>query len=344
LSKNKKILVTGGCGYIGSHTVIALIENGFNPVIVDTLENSELFILDNLEKITNRKIPFYKTNCCDEGAMEKIFAAENFSGIIHFAAYKAVGESVVHPLKYYSNNVGSLVVMLKLCEKFQVSDFIFSSSCTVYGNPQNIPVTEETPTRKAESPYGNTKIICEQIIKEFTVSTSWFKPVLLRYFNPVGAHPGGLIGELGKGIPNNLVPFLTQTAKGIREVLTVFGGDYATADGTCLRDYIHVCDVANAHVQALKHVNDFNQYPETFNLGSGNGNTVLEVIKTFEDINGVKVNYKIGARRNGDVEQIYANTEKAEKLLHWKCLYSLGDTMKHAWNWENNLDKFKSPK
>lgn len=344
MSQNKKILVTGGCGYIGSHTVVSLIENGFDPVIVDTLENSEAFILDNLEKITNRKISFYKANCCNGQEMEKIFANENFGGVIHFAAYKAVGESVAFPLKYYSNNIGSLIVMLNLCEKFKVSNFIFSSSCTVYGNPSHIPVTEETPIGKGESPYANTKIICEQIIQEFTVPNPWFKPVLLRYFNPVGAHPGAHIGELGKGIPANLVPYITQTAKGIREMLTVFGNDYATKDGTCVRDYIHVCDVASAHVQALKHVNEFNHYPETFNLGSGNGNTVLEVIKTFEEVNGTKVNYKIGARRSGDVEKIYANTQKAEKLLGWKCRYSLADTMKHAWNWENQLEQFKKEK
>ncbi|HLP13105.1 MAG TPA: UDP-glucose 4-epimerase GalE [Flavobacteriales bacterium] len=339
--KNKKILVTGGCGFIGSHTVVSLVENGYDPVIVDTLENSERFILDHLEKITGRKIPFYEANCCNETQMLAIFEKENFGGIIHFAAYKAVGESVAFPLKYYSNNIGSLIVLLKLCEQYKLTDFIFSSSCTVYGSPEQIPVTEETPMGKAESPYGNTKIICEQIITEFTAVNAWFKPVLLRYFNPVGAHPGGLIGELGKGVPMNLVPYLTQTVKGIREVLTVFGNDYSTKDGTCVRDYIHVCDIANAHVQSIKYIDEFTHYPEIFNLGSGNGNTVLEVIKTFEEINNLKVNYRIGQRRNGDVEKIFANTEKAEKKLHWKCQYTLADTMKHAWAWEKNLEQFK---
>ncbi|HYG50924.1 MAG TPA: UDP-glucose 4-epimerase GalE [Flavobacteriales bacterium] len=344
MSKNKKILVTGGCGYIGSHTVVSLVENGYDPVIVDTLENSEAFIHANLEKITGRKIAFHQANCCDEHKMEELFGNENFCGIIHFAAYKAVGESVEFPLKYYSNNINSLLVMLKMCEKFRVSDFIFSSSCTVYGSPEKIPVTEQTPSGKAESPYGNTKVICEQIITDFTAANKWLRSILLRYFNPVGAHPGAMIGELGKGIPANLLPYITQTAKGIREVLTVFGNDYSTHDGTCIRDYIHVCDVANAHVQALEHIDNFVKYPEIFNLGSGNGNTVLEVIKTFEEVNGVKVNYRIGPRRSGDVEKIYANTQKAEQMLGWKCRYTLADTVKHAWNWENNLSTFKSLK
>lgn len=333
--------MTGGCGFIGSHTVVSLVENGYDPVIVDTLENSERFILDHIEKIIGRKISFYEANCCNETQMSAIFEKEDFGGIIHFAAYKAVGESVAFPLKYYSNNIGSLIVLLKLCEQYKLTDFIFSSSCTVYGSPEQIPVTEETPMGKAESPYGNTKIICEQIITEFTAANAWFKPVLLRYFNPVGAHPGGLIGELGKGVPMNLVPYLTQTVKGIREVLTVFGNDYSTKDGTCVRDYIHVCDIANAHVQSIKYIDEFTHYPEIFNLGSGNGNTVLEVIKTFEEVNNLKVNYRIGQRRSGDVEKIFANTEKAEKKLHWKCQYTLADTMKHAWAWEKNLEQFK---
>jgi len=335
-SKDKKILVTGGCGFIGSHTVVALIENGFEPVIVDSLENSERFIHTNLESLTNKKITFYEANCCDKSKMHAIFSKENFNGIIHFAAFKAVGESVENPLKYYSNNLGATTVLLELCQEFNIANFIFSSSCTVYGTPEKSPVTEISAAGKAESPYGNTKVICEQIITDFTKSNTQFKPVILRYFNPIGAHPSGLIGELPIGIPNNLVPYINQTAKGIRKELTVFGKDYNTSDGTCVRDYIHVCDLADAHLRALMKINTLSVFPAIYNLGTGNGNTVLEVIQTFENVNSVKVNYTIGLRRPGDVESIYANSDKATKELGWKCKYTLGDALKHSWNWENN--------
>ena len=341
-SKKNKILVTGGCGFIGSHTVVSLIEKGFEPIIVDSLENSEKFILENLQTLTKTRIKFYHENCCDELAMKKIFAEENLSGVIHFAAYKAVGESVAQPLKYYKNNIGSLITLLELCEKYKVSNFIFSSSCTVYGNPDNIPVNESTPIRKAESPYGETKIICENIINQFSSVNSWFKPVILRYFNPIGSHPSGLIGELPIGVPNNLVPFITQTAKGIRKELTVFGNDYSTTDGTCVRDYIHVCDLADAHVVSLSKIDHIKSFPVYYNLGTGKGNSVLEVIQIFEKISSSKLNYIIGKRRSGDVESIYANTSKAQNELGWKCKFSLEDALNHAWNWENSYANFKS--
>lgn len=340
-TKGKKILVTGGCGFIGSHTVVALIENGFIPVIVDSLENAERFIHTNLETLTGKKITFYQANCCDKNNMQTIFSKENFDGIIHFAAFKAVGESVENPLKYYNNNLGATTVLLELCHEFKITDFIFSSSCTVYGTPEKSPVTETSAAGKAESPYGNTKVICEQIITDYTRSTTQFKPVILRYFNPIGAHPSGLIGELPVGIPNNLVPYINQTAKGIRKELTVFGNDYNTADGTCIRDYIHVCDLADAHVRALIKIHSLSDFPAIFNLGTGNGNTVLEVIQSFEKVNNVKVNYTIGPRRAGDVESIYANCEKASRELGWKCKFTLSDALKHSWNWENNYPSIK---
>jgi UDP-glucose 4-epimerase len=341
MSNSKKILVTGGCGFIGSHTVVALIESGFTPVIVDSLENSEYFILTNLEKLTNSKIQFYKANCKDKKTMQTIFEKENFSGIIHFAAYKAVGESVEQPLKYYENNINSLLVLLELSLEFKISNFIFSSSCTVYGSPEIIPVTENSPVGKIASPYGNTKIICENILTDFSNSANWFKPVILRYFNPIGSHPSGTIGELPIGIPNNLVPFINQTAKGLRKELTIFGNDYNTPDGTCIRDFIHVCDLASAHVHALKKIDSFNEFPALFNLGTGSGNSVLEVIKTFEEVNKVKVNYSVGNRRQGDIESIFANNTKAEKELDWTCKYSLKDALAHSWKWENHYSTVK---
>lgn len=341
-NNSKKILVTGGCGFIGSHTAVALIENGYTPVIVDSLENSELFIHTNLEELTSAKIKFYQENCMNKKGMHAIFEKENFSGVIHFAAYKAVGESVEKPLKYYTNNINSLAVVLELCEEFNITDLIFSSSCTVYGTPSTIPVTENTEFGKAASPYGNTKIICENILTDLTHSGNSLKPVILRYFNPIGSHPSGIIGELPIGVPNNLVPFINQTAKGMRKELTVFGNDYNTPDGTCIRDYIHVCDLAQAHVQALKKINSFSQFPMIFNLGTGKGNSVMEVINAFEEVTKVKVNFTIGKRRAGDVESIYANVSKAEKELEWKCKYTLKDALIHSWQWENNYSTIKN--
>lgn len=341
MAASKKILVTGGCGFIGSHTVVSLVASGFEPVIVDTLENSERFILDNIGKITGKNIAFYQVDCCDMPTMKQIFSAEKFDGIIHFAAYKAVGESVEKPLKYYHNNLESLVVLLELCREFGVHDFIFSSSCTIYGNPENIPVTETTPTGKAESPYGFTKQIGERIISDFSKAFPALKAVLLRYFNPIGAHPNTMLGELPVGTPNNLVPYITQTASGKREKLTVYGNDYATPDGTCIRDYIHVCDIADAHVEALKKTHTLHEFPAIYNLGTGTGHSVLEVIQTFEKVTGCKLNYMIGPRRSGDVESIYADTTKSAKELGWKSKYNLGDALLHAWEWEQSYEKFR---
>lgn len=337
---NNKVLVTGGCGFIGSHTVVALIEKGFTPIIIDTLENSEAFILENLKKLTNSNISFYRGDCSNVELLDDVYSHEKFGSIIHFAAYKAVGESVQNPLKYYENNLQSLVGLLQFCEKRQIKDFVFSSSCTVYGQPKEIPVNENSFAKNAMSPYGFTKVICEQIIQDFYSSTKWFKPVLLRYFNPIGAHPSGLIGELPIGVPNNLVPFITQTARGIRNKLTVFGDDYSTPDGTCIRDYVHVCDIANAHVKALERINSFDSLPAIFNLGTGHGNSVLEVILTFEKTCQTKVNYSIGPRRDGDVESIYANCDKANQQLQWQCQYNLSDALQHAWIWENKYQEF----
>ncbi len=336
----KKILVTGGAGYIGSHTVIELVKAGYSPIIVDDFRNSKPFILDVLKDLTKTDIPFYNIDCTSEVDMAKIFNEnQDLHGVIHFAADKAVGESVQNPLKYYKNNVGSLVVLLELLEKHNIKNLVFSSSCTVYGSPESPVVTENTAIKSAESPYGDTKITCEKIIKYTTQSSNQLQSVLLRYFNPIGAHPSAKLGELPQGVPNNLLPYLTQTVNGIREELTVHGDNYAnTNDGTCVRDYIHVVDLANAHVKALDWLNHKNEpLVETFNIGTGLGNSVLEVITTFEKVNQVKVNYKIGPRREGDVEQIYANSSKANQVLGWNCQYSLADSLKHSWAWEKNI-------
>lgn len=342
MSQSKKILVTGGCGFIGSHTVLSLVENNFEPIVIDTLENSEKFILDNLSQVTGKKIIFYQADCCDESAMDRIFATEKPEGVIHFAAYKAVGESVQEPLKYYHNNISSLVCLLKLCAKYQINDFIFSSSCTIYGTPAKIPVTEASPMGIAESPYGYTKQVGERIISDFSASLPAFRAVMLRYFNPIGAHPNKMLGELPIGSPNNLVPYITQTAIGKRTQLTIYGNDYNTPDGTCIRDYIHVCDVADAHVEAIKKSASIKSFPAVYNLGTGNGHSVQEVVDVFEKVNGIQLNYTIGPRRAGDVVSIYANTEKANRELGWKAKYSLADALQHAWEWEKTYDKFKS--
>ena len=340
----KKILVTGGAGYIGSHTVVELIEAGFNPIIVDDFRNSKPFILDRIKALTNTDIPFYNIDCNDAVKMEQIFTDHpDLNGVIHFAAYKSVNESVNEPLKYYQNNVGSLVVLLDLLEKYNVKNLVFSSSCTVYGSPDSPVVKEDTALQAATSPYGETKIICEKIIRHTQATSENLQSVLLRYFNPIGAHPSATLGELPQGIPNNLLPYLTQTVCGIREVLTVFGNDYKnTNDGTCVRDYIHVVDLAKAHVKALQWLNKASKPTvEIFNLGTGNGSTILEVINTFEAVNHKKVNYKIGPRREGDVEQIYADATKAKNVLGWQCQYTLADSLKHSWEWEKSISETK---
>ncbi|MGV6860898.1 MAG: UDP-glucose 4-epimerase GalE [Putridiphycobacter sp.] len=338
---SKKILVTGGAGYIGSHTVVELVNAGYDPIIVDDFRNSKPFILDRLKTITGCALPFFQVDCNDFNAMESVFKAHSdLYGVIHFAADKAVNESVQNPLKYYKNNVGSLVVLLELMEKYNVKNLVFSSSCTVYGDPDTVEVSESSPIKQAASPYGDSKITCEKIVNYTVEASEQLKSVLLRYFNPIGAHPSALIGELPQGVPNNLLPYLTQTVNGVREVLTVFGDDYNTKDGTCIRDYIHVVDLAKAHVKALAWLEQANKpVVEVFNLGTGQGNTILDVIHTFEKVNGKKVNYKIGDRRDGDVEQIYANAEKAEKILGWTCQYNLADALEHQWKWEINSTK-----
>jgi len=337
-----KILVTGGAGYIGSHTVVELHEAGFESIIVDNFSNSEHRAIDGLEQIIGNKVKLYEGDCNDESFMENLFRAEsNLNGVIHFAAYKAVGESFSNPIKYYQNNVGSMVVLVKLLKKYKVTNLVFSSSCTVYGQPDKLPVSEVSPTKPAESPYGNTKQICEQIIKDTFVAGEPVKSLALRYFNPIGAHESSLIGELPIGPPDNLVPFITQTVAGIRNQLTVFGNDYNTPDGFCIRDYIHVVDLAKAHVQALKMLQEIQEpsYYDFINLGTGKGNSVLEVIKTFEEATGERVNYTIGPRRSGDVEQVWANVDKAEKELNWKANRDLGTSLVDAWNWQKHLTK-----
>lgn len=338
MNSKKEILVTGGAGFIGSHTVVSLYNSGYFPIIVDDFRNSKSWIIDRLEKILNFRPLHYQVDCNDEAEMRTVFEKHpKIEGVIHFAADKAVGESVKHPLKYYRNNLNSLIVLLELMEEFNVESIVFSSSCTVYGEPEVIPVDEEAPIQKGTSPYADTKIICERIITNHQKALPSLKGVLLRYFNPIGAHPSGLIGELPQGIPNNLVPYITQTAKGIRESLTVFGDDYDTPDGTNIRDYIHVMDLANAHVKALNYTNEKKVgFVEAFNIGTGQGSSVLEIIHNFEEVSGKSLNYTIGKRREGDVVAIYAKPDKANSTLHWKANYSVKEALAHAWNWEQN--------
>lgn len=335
----KKILVTGGCGYIGSHTIVDLVENGFDVVCVDNNSRSNPRMMEGVEKITGKKIKNYKVDLCNFDDTFAIFQEnEDISGIIHFAAYKAVGESVEQPLMYFENNLVSLINLLKCVQEFNIPHFVFSSSCTVYGNPNEIPVTEKTPPKPAESPYGYTKQMGEQIINEFSKAVK-SKCILLRYFNPVGAHPSVLIGELPIGRPANLVPAITQTAIGKLSQMTVHGNDYPTRDGSCIRDYIHVCDIAHAHTLGLQYlINKKNDLKcEVFNLGSGNGVTVLEAIKAFEKVSGTALNYIIGPRRPGDVVAIYANNTLAHTQLGWEPKFSLEDMMSTAWKWEQKL-------
>jgi UDP-glucose 4-epimerase len=332
----RKILVTGGLGYIGSHTVVELQNEGFEVVVLDNLNNSTIDVKGKIEKITGQPIELEIADVNDARRLNLIFDKHQFDGVIHFAAHKAVGESVDQPVSYYHNNISGLISLLGAMEKHQVKNLIFSSSCTVYGATKDLPVTEQSPIQKAESPYGTTKIICEEIIEDYA-KVKPFNAILLRYFNPVGAHPTSLIGELPVGVPNNLVPYITQTAAGIREQLTVHGNDYNTSDGTCIRDYIHVVDLAKAHVKALQYAPTMKQRIDVFNVGTGNGNTVLEVLNAFEEANELKLNYRIGPRRPGDVEQIWADTKKVNTVLGWKAQYALHDMMKHAWQWQQTL-------
>jgi len=332
-----KILVTGGLGFIGSHTVVELQNEGYEVVIIDDLSNSSIEVLDGITSITGKAPLFEKMDLKEKSDVEKFFKKhQDIKGVIHFAASKAVGESVQEPLKYYENNIGTLVYILKELSKLPEASFIFSSSCTVYGQADELPITENAPVKIAESPYGNTKQIGEEIIKDTCKVNSSLKAIALRYFNPVGAHESGKIGELPIGVPQNLVPFITQTGIGLREQLSVFGDDYPTPDGTCIRDYIHVVDLAKAHVVALQRLlkNKNKSNFETFNLGTGKGSSVLEVVKSFEKVSGEKLNYKIVGRREGDIISAYADTTKANKELGWKSELNLDDAMRSAWKWE----------
>lgn len=334
------ILVTGGTGFIGSHTTVELINAGYDVVIVDNLSNSKADVVDGIEKITGVRPVFIEADCCDLPAMDKIFAKYPIDGIIHFAASKAVGESVEKPLLYYRNNILSLVNLLELMPRHGVKGIIFSSSCTVYGqpDPENLPVTEEAPIKPAESPYGNTKQINEEIIRDDINSGAPIKAILLRYFNPIGSHPSAIIGELPNGVPMNLIPFVTQTAAGIRKELKVFGNDYNTPDGTCIRDYIYVVDLAKAHVKAMERVLDTDSPKlEVFNVGTGHGVSTKEVIDAFERATGVKLNWSYADRRQGDIEKVWANPEKANKVLGWKAETSVDDALKSAWKWQCKL-------
>ncbi|MCC6281864.1 MAG: UDP-glucose 4-epimerase GalE [Saprospiraceae bacterium] len=330
------ILVTGGAGFIGSHTVVALTEAGFRPIILDDFSNSEKSVLDGLEQITGSKPTTYAENCHNRETLRRIFKEEKIEGVIHFAAFKAVGESMQKPLEYYDNNLGSLIVLLQTMLECGVSNLIFSSSCTVYGEPDELPVTEKTPVKPASSVYGNTKQIGEEILHDTIEAGNALKIISLRYFNPIGAHPSAAIGELPRGVPSNLVPFMIQTAAGLRESLTIFGDDYPTPDGTCIRDYIHVLDLAEAHVAALQFLlkKDVSGYYDIFNVGTGRGASVMELIKSFEQVAGVPLNYKLGPRRSGDVTAVYADVQKCTEQLGWKAKRSMQDALADAWRWQ----------
>lgn len=335
-----KILVTGGNGYIGSHTLIQLIKSGqFEVVSVDNLCRSKRGTMDRIEAVTGRKVKNYEIDICDRDAFFSIFEQEgHIDGIIHFAAYKCVPESVDKPVMYYRNNLNSLLNVMEACEKFSVHSLIFSSSCSIYGEVKDLPVTEDTPAGDAACPYAHTKQIGEKMIHSFCHGKTDFRAIILRYFNPVGADMSGLNGELSPDIPNNLMPIIMETGIGKRPSMTVFGTDYDTRDGSCIRDYIHVTDIANAHVKALQYAMSERdtEVCDTFNLGSGNGVSVLEMLQAFEKITGQKLNYVLGPRRQGDLAAIYSNSAKAEKLLGWKCEYDVEDMIRSAWAWEKN--------
>ena len=335
-----KILVTGGAGYIGSHTVVELLNRGYEPILADNLSNSRIEVIDAINKITGKNIQLNQIDFCDKKETEKLFDNHKINAVIHFAAYKAVGESVEDPLKYYRNNLHPLINLMEIYKERKLDNFLFSSSCSVYGQAEKLPVMENTELRQAESPYGNTKKIGEEILRD-TILAEKFNGIALRYFNPAGAHASALIGEYPLQPPTNLVPVITQTAIGKRPKMVVHGNDYNTTDGTCIRDYIHVVDIARAHVQAIERLvnkNVKNKF-EIFNLGSGNGNSVLEAIHTFEKVTGKKLNYEIGPRRAGDVVKVWADTSLANKELGWKCTLNLEDIMRTAWAWELKLNE-----
>ena len=337
--KKSCVLVSGGAGYIGSHTSVELINAGYDVVIVDNLSNSDLNAVEGVRKITGVDIPFVEVNCCDRAAFRKVFEQYEFDSVIHFAASKAVGESVQKPLEYYGNNLTSFMNVIGLMREFGRRNIVFSSSCTVYGEPEKQPVTEQTPRKPATSPYGNTKQMCEDILRDSLAAYPGMKGIALRYFNPIGAHPSALIGELPRGVPQNLVPYITQTAAGLRECLSVFGNDYPTPDGTCIRDYIDIVDLARAHVAALHRlIEERGATPyEVFNVGTGRGVSVLELVRGFERANGLKLNYRFAPRRAGDITAIWADPTLANTLLGWRAERPLEETLRTAWQWQLHL-------
>ena len=340
----KKVLVTGGCGYIGSHTIVDLLENGFEVISIDNLVNSSEDVLEGIYQITGKRVKNYAVDLCDWDATMQVFSAHpDFAGIIHFAALKSVGESVEQPLRYFRNNLDGLLNLLEFAREFEVPHFIFSSSCSVYGNTNALPVMEDTPFEEAQSPYARTKQMGEQIIRDFSVVTPHMRYILLRYFNPAGAHESALIGEAPSNPANNLVPVITETATGKRPELLVFGDDYPTRDGSCIRDYIHIMDLANAHTRSLQYLME-NRQRETcdvFNLGIGEGVSVLEAIHAFEQVSGQKLNYRIGPRRPGDVIAVYADKSKAASLLGWQPRYGIDEIMRTAWEWEQQRTRVR---
>ena len=337
--KKQCVLVSGGAGYIGSHTAVELIAAGYDVVIADNLSNSDRNVLEGIRKITGVGVPFVEVDCCDREALRKVFEQYDFNAVIHFAASKAVGESVHEPMKYYRNNLVSFMNVIDLMREFGRENIVFSSSCTVYGEPEKQPVTEQTPRKPAESPYGNTKTMCEDILRDSIAAYDSLKGIALRYFNPIGGHPSALIGELPRGVPQNLIPYLTQTAAGIRECLSVFGDDYPTPDGSCVRDYIDVVDLAKAHVVAIRRMlEDKNKERyEVFNIGTGRGVSVLELISRFEAVNDLKLNYKIVGRRAGDITAIWADPTLANTELGWHAERELDETLRAAWKWQKRL-------
>ena len=344
MSKKKDtVLVSGGAGYIGTHTTIALIEAGYDVVMIDNFSNSEPSAVEGVEKILGRKVTFEECNTCDKEALRGVFERHEFSTVIHFAAYKAVGESMSEPLKYYQNNLVSYMNILELMKEFGRPNILFSSSATVYGDAEVLPVTEQTPRQPATSPYGNTKQICEDILRDSVAAYGTLNGISLRYFNPMGAHPSALIGELPRGVPNNLVPFITQTAAGVRECLSIFGDDYPTPDGSCIRDYIDIVDLARAHVAAIERMTGGKSKSsyEIFNIGTGRGVSVKELVEAFERVNGVKVNRKTAPKRAGDIAAIWADTTLAGEELGWKAERSIDQTLDAAWRWEKRIRGLK---
>ncbi len=337
--KKSTVLVCGGAGYIGSHTSVELINAGYEVVIADNFSNSEMAAVEGVRRITGVEVPFVEVDCCDREAFRKVFEQYEFDSVIHFAASKAVGESVQKPMLYYRNNLTSLMNIIDLMREFGRQNIVFSSSCTVYGEPDKQPVTEQTPRKPATSPYGNTKQISEDMLRDSVAAYDGLKSIALRYFNPIGAHPSALIGELPRGVPQNLVPYITQTAAGIRECLSVFGDDYPTPDGSCIRDYIDVVDLAKAHVAAISRMveNKSEERYEIFNIGTGRGVSVLELVHKFEEVNHLKLNYKIAPRRAGDIVAIWADPTRANQVLGWKAERSLDETLAAAWAWEKHV-------